>query len=62
MIQRARRKRMIEKSGSKVKLGMMRHMFIVIDMSECMKLQVSPGWLVGGNLLRFYPKAILGYE
>ena len=41
MIQRARRKRMIEKSGSKVKLGMMRHMFIVIDMSECMKLQVS---------------------
>ena len=40
MIQRARRKRMIEKSGAKIKLGMMRHMFIVLDMSECMRLQV----------------------
>ena len=40
MIQRARRKRMIEKSGAKIKLGMMRHLFIVMDMSECMKLQV----------------------
>ena len=41
MIQRARRKRMIEKSGAKIKLGMMRHLFIVMDMSECMKLQVT---------------------
>ena len=40
MIQRARRKRMLEKSGAKIKLGMMRHMFIVMDMSECMKMQV----------------------
>lgn len=39
MIQRARRKRMIEKSGAKIKLGMMRHLFIVLDMSDCMKLQ-----------------------
>ena len=63
MIQRARRKRMIEKSGSKVKLGMMRHMFIVIDMSECMKLQVSMS-----KCLQIFSdflitaKAVLGYE
>ena len=30
---------MMEKSGTKIKLGMMRHMFIVMDMSESMKLQ-----------------------
>ena len=54
---------MIEKSGSKVKLGMMRHMFIVIDMSECMKLQVSMS-----KCLQIFSdflitaKAVLGYE
>ena len=32
---------MVEKSGAKIKLGMMRHLFIVMDMSECMKQQVS---------------------
>ena len=41
MIQRARRKRMMEKSGAKIKLGMMRHLFIIIDMSQCMELQVN---------------------
>ena len=39
MIQRARRKRLLEKSGPKVKLGMMRQLYIVLDMSDNMKLQ-----------------------
>ena len=39
MLQRARRKKMMEKSGHKVKLGMMRHLYIILDMSDNMKLQ-----------------------
>lgn len=40
MLQRARRKKLLEKgSGSKTKLGMMRHVYIILDMSETMKLQ-----------------------
>ena len=39
-LQRARRKKLLEKgSGSKTKLGMMRHIYIILDMSETMKLQ-----------------------
>ena len=30
---------MMEKSGHKVKLGMMRHLYIILDMSDNMKLQ-----------------------
>ena len=56
MIQRARRKRMIEKSGAKIKLGMMRHLFIVMDMSECMKLQVITHILM--LLLKFNSLAV----
>ncbi len=41
MLQRARRKRLLEKSGPKVKLGMMRHLYIILDMSDNMKLQVG---------------------
>lgn len=40
LIQKARRKRMNEKFGKGVKLGMMRHLFVVLDMSECMNNQV----------------------
>eukprot|EP00095_Tigriopus_kingsejongensis_P011641 maker-scaffold564_size136232-snap-gene-0.36 protein:Tk11641 transcript:maker-scaffold564_size136232-snap-gene-0.36-mRNA-1 annotation:"general transcription factor iih subunit 2" len=39
LIQKARRKRMSEKFGQGVKLGMMRHLFLVLDMSECMNNQ-----------------------
>lgn len=39
MIQRARRKKMMEKSGKKTKLGMMRHIYIILDMSQNMKYQ-----------------------
>ena len=39
MLQRARRKKFLEKSGKKTKLGMMRHLYIILDMSENMKLQ-----------------------
>eukprot|EP00094_Tigriopus_californicus_P008984 TCALIF_08659-PA protein Name:"Similar to GTF2H2 General transcription factor IIH subunit 2 (Bos taurus)" AED:0.09 eAED:0.17 QI:158/0.5/0.77/1/0.75/0.77/9/133/586 len=39
LIQKARRKRMNEKFGKGVKLGMMRHLFVVLDMSECMNNQ-----------------------
>ena len=38
---------MLEKSGAKVKLGMMRHLFIVLDMSDCMKMQdLKPSRLI----------------
>ena len=40
MIQRAKRKRLLDKSGAKTKLGMMRHFFILLDMSQNMKNQV----------------------
>lgn len=39
MIQRAKRKRLLDKSGAKTKLGMMRHFFILLDMSQNMKNQ-----------------------
>jgi hypothetical protein len=39
MLQRARRKRLLEKTGNKIKLGMMRHLYIILDMSDNMKLQ-----------------------
>ena len=39
MIQKARRKKHLERAGMKSKLGMMRHLFIILDMSETMKLQ-----------------------
>ena len=39
MLQRARRKKLMEKSGQKTKLGMMRHLYIILDMSNNMKLQ-----------------------
>ena len=42
MIQRAKRKRLLDKSGAKTKLGMMRHFFILLDMSQNMKNQVRP--------------------
>ena len=42
MIQRAKRKRLLDKSGAKTKLGMMRHFFILLDMSQNMKNQVHP--------------------
>jgi hypothetical protein len=40
MLERAKRKRLLEKSGAKVKLGMMRHLYIILDLSDAMKLQV----------------------
>ena len=40
IIQKARRKRMVERQG-KSKLGMMRHLYLVIDMSENMNNQES---------------------
>ncbi len=39
-IRKARRKRMLEKTGKRVRLGMMRHLYVVLDMSECMNMQV----------------------
>ena len=39
MIQKARRKRHLERAGVKSKLGMMRHLYIILDMSDTMKLQ-----------------------
>jgi len=39
LIQRAKRKRLLDKSGSKTKLGMMRHFFLLVDMSQNMKNQ-----------------------
>ncbi len=39
MLQRARRKKMMEKCGQKSKLGMMRHIYIILDMSQNMKNQ-----------------------
>ena len=41
LIQRAKRKRLLDKSESKTKLGMMRHFFILLDMSQNMKTQAS---------------------
>ena len=41
LVQKAKRQRMREKADRKVKLGMMRHLYIGLDMSECMGLQVS---------------------
>ncbi|CAB4062187.1 TFIIH2 [Lepeophtheirus salmonis] len=38
IIDKARRKRLAQKTG-KVRLGMMRYLFIIIDASECMQLQ-----------------------
>jgi len=38
IIQKARRKRLAERTG-KTKLGMMRHLYVIIDMSECMSNQ-----------------------
>jgi len=38
IIQKARRKRLAERQG-KAKLGMMRHLYLILDMSECMKNQ-----------------------
>ena len=38
-LQKARRKKHLERAGMKSKLGMMRHLFIILDMSETMKLQ-----------------------
>ncbi len=37
MLERAKRKRLLEKSGAKVKLGMMRHLYIILDLSDAMK-------------------------
>ena len=48
MIQRAKRKRLLDKSGAKTKLGMMRHFFILLDMSQNMKNQVLFVFLKGG--------------
>jgi len=39
LIQRAKRKRLLDKSEAKTKLGMMRHFFILLDMSQNMKTQ-----------------------
>ena len=41
LIQRAKRKRLLDKSEAKTKLGMMRHFFILLDMSQNMKTQAS---------------------
>jgi transcription initiation factor TFIIH subunit 2 len=41
MLERAKRKRLLEKSGAKIKLGMMRHLYIILDLSDAMKLQVG---------------------
>ena len=41
LIQRAKRKRLLDKSEAKTKLGMMRHFFILLDMSHNMKTQAS---------------------
>ena len=41
LIQRAKRQRMHERAKRKVKLGMMRHLYVVLDMSECMGMQVK---------------------
>jgi len=38
IIQKARRKRLAERQG-KTKLGMMRHLYVLLDMSECMSTQ-----------------------
>ena len=38
IIQKARRKRLEEKQN-KTKLGMMRHLYVILDMSEAMKAQ-----------------------
>jgi hypothetical protein len=40
MLERAKRKRLLEKSGAKIKLGMMRHLYIILDLSDAMKLPV----------------------
>ncbi len=40
-IRKARRKRMLEKTGKRVRLGMMRHLYVVLDLSESMSMQVS---------------------
>jgi len=41
-IQRARRKRAKERAGkSKVRLGMMRHLYLVLDMADNMNMQVK---------------------
>ena len=40
-IRKARRKRMMDKTGRRVRLGMMRHLYVVLDLSECMSMQVS---------------------
>lgn len=40
LLERAKRKRLLEKSGARIKLGMMRHLYIILDMSDAMKLQV----------------------
>ncbi len=40
LIQRARRKRMLDKTNRKVRLGMMRHVYVVLDLSESMNMQV----------------------
>ena len=37
IIEKARRKRLAERQG-KNKLGMMRHLYLVLDMSESMKM------------------------
>jgi len=39
LIQRAKRKRLLDKSGGKTKLGMMRHFFVLLDMSSNMRNQ-----------------------
>jgi len=41
MLEREKRKRLLEKSGAKIKLGMMRHVFIILDQSDAMKMQVN---------------------
>jgi len=38
IIQRAKRKRMLEKK-SNARLGMMRHLYVIIDLSDCMSDQ-----------------------
>ena len=40
LLERAKRKRLLEKSGARIKLGMMRHLYIILDMSDAMKQQV----------------------
>ena len=47
MVQKARRKKHLERTGMKSKLGMMRHLYIILDMSETMKLQdMKPSRLI----------------